>query len=107
MELSELKKAIEEMKATGATEEDILGTFYVKFAQGEISLNEFESLVGLLGRGLSDEFKSLGEDEQKKYALVESDGEDDGEGEGEEDGEPETESEEEEEKRAMKILNAD
>ena len=104
MELNELKTAVEEMKAQGTSEEDILGTFYLKFVDGEISLEEFEALASVLGKGLSDEFKGLSEEEQKKYALTE---EEETEAEPESDEEEETESEEDEEKRAMKLLNVE
>ena len=115
MELNELKTAVEEMKAQGTSEEDILGTFYLKFVDGEISLEEFEALASVLGKGLSDEFKGLSEEEQKKYALTEeSEPEsDEEEAESEEteetesDEETEEESEEDEEKRAMKLLNVE
>ena len=104
MELSELKTAVEEMKAQGTSEEDILGTFYLKFVDGEISLEEFEALASVLGKGLSDEFKGLSEEEQKKYALTEEDEEAEAEAESEDD---EEEDEDEEEARAMKLLNVE
>lgn len=104
MELNELKTAVEEMKAQGTSEEDILGTFYLKFVDGEISLEEFEALASVLGKGLSDEFKGLSEEEQKKYALTE---EEETEAESDEEEDEETESEEDEEKRAMKLLNVE
>lgn len=111
MELNELKTAVEEMKAQGTSEEDILGTFYLKFVDGEISLEEFEALASVLGKGLSDEFKGLSEEEQKKYALTEeeeeTETETDAEPESDEETEEETESEEDEEKRAMKLLNVE
>ena len=113
MELNELKTAVEEMKAQGTSEEDILGTFYLKFVDGEISLEEFEALASVLGKGLSDEFKGLSEEEQKKYALTEEEEETEAETEAddaeetESDDETEEESEEDEEKRAMKLLNVE
>lgn len=114
MELNELKTAVEEMKAQGTSEEDILGTFYLKFVDGEISLEEFEALASVLGKGLSDEFKGLSEEEQKKYALTEEEETEETEAESEpeetesdEEDDEETESEEDEEKRAMKLLNVE
>ena len=105
MELSELKTAVEEMKAQGTSEEDILGTFYLKFVDGEISLEEFEALASVLGKGLSDEFKGLSEEEQKKYALTEEETDNNEEAEAESD--EEEEDEDEEEARAMKLLNVE
>ena len=110
MELNELKTAVEEMKAQGTSEEDILGTFYLKFVDGEISLEEFEALASVLGKGLSDEFKGLSEEEQKKYALTEEEEETEAETEADDAEETESEtdeSEEDEEKRAMKLLNVE
>ena len=110
MELNELKTAVEEMKAQGTSEEDILGTFYLKFVDGEISLEEFEALASVLGKGLSDEFKGLSEEEQKKYALTEeeeTETEAEEETESDDESDEETESEEDEEKRAMKLLNVE
>lgn len=115
MELSELKTAVEEMKAQGTSEEDILGTFYLKFVDGEISLEEFEALASVLGKGLSEEFKGLSEEEQKKYALTAEEEEEEEEETDNEEAEAETESdddeededEDEEEARAMKLLNVE
>lgn len=106
MELSELKTAVEEMKAQGTSEEDILGTFYLKFVDGEISLEEFEALASVLGKGLSEEFKGLSEEEQKKYALTEEEEETDNNEEAETESDDE-EDEDEEEARAMKLLNVE
>ena len=106
MELSELKTAVEEMKAQGTSEEDILGTFYLKFVDGEISLEEFEALANVLGKGLSEEFKGLSEEEQKKYALTEEEEETDNNEEAETESDDE-EDEDEEEARAMKLLNVE
>lgn len=107
MELSELKTAVEEMKAQGTSEEDILGTFYLKFVDGEISLEEFEALASVLGKGLSEEFKGLSEEEQKKYALTAEEETDNEEAEAETESDDEEEDEDEEEARAMKLLNVE
>lgn len=79
MKLEEMKKAFDELKKEGYDEYDILGTFYEKFVNGEIDINQFEAVASLLGMSLTDEFKNLSEEEQKKFAVIEEEDEDDDE----------------------------
>lgn len=79
MTVEEAKKVIEELKAQGETEEDIVGAFYMMFQDDKLSLEEFEDLIGLMDYELTEEFKKLSPEEQKSddnwEEIVDEDGE--------------------------------
>lgn len=103
----EFKRFVEEQKGTGKSEEDILKVFCFMFREGKLPREQFEAVVEALGYEMSEELKSLPDDELKEKILVKKD-EGDAEGdtvdpEGSEppaadsEDKPETESDEEEE----------
>ena len=65
MTVEEAKKMIEELKAQGETEEDIVGVFFMMFQDDKLTLEEFEDLIGLMDYELTEEFKKLSPEEQK------------------------------------------
>lgn len=65
MTVEEAKKMIEELKAQGNTEEDIVAGFYMMFCDGDIDVNELGDLVQLVGYELTDEFKNMSLEDQK------------------------------------------
>lgn len=69
MTVDEAKEAIEELKAQGANEEEIAGSFYLMFVDGKIDVNQLNALVNLLGYHLTDEFLAMGEAEQKEKGF--------------------------------------
>lgn len=71
MTVEEAKKMIEELKAQGETEEDIVAGFYAMFCEGDIDVNELGDLVKLVGYELTDEFKNWSEEDQKSKGWAE------------------------------------
>ena len=124
MTVDEAREAIEELKAQGANEEEIAGSFYLMFVDGKLDVKQFEALVNLLGYHLTEEFLAMSEDEQKSkgYDKTEEGAEGVSEntvekakdeetnpvsksdGEAEEENEENSDEEEDEEKKAMKLF---
>lgn len=114
----ELNKAIEQLKAEGHSEEEILGAFYKMFQNDELTLDELDGITNAMGYHLTDEFKSMSSEEQKTKGYEEQtvdkeevedakeiepeekEDEDNGDGKDEED----EEDEEDEKERAMKLF---
>lgn len=71
MTVQEGKQMIEELKAQGATEEEIVSGFYGLFVEDEIDINELGDLVQLVGYELSDEFKNMSPEDQKTKGWAE------------------------------------
>ena len=69
MTVDEAKEAIDELKAQGANEEEIAGSFYLMFVDGKIDVNQLNALVNLLGYHLTEEFLAMGEAEQKEKGF--------------------------------------
>lgn len=76
MTLEEAKKAIEELKAQGETEESMLGTFYLMFQDDVISVDELGDLCQLIGYELTDEFRNMSPEDQKTKGYEEVEDED-------------------------------
>lgn len=93
MTVEEAKKAIEEFRAQGDTDEDIVGIFYMMFCDDKLSLEEFEDLLDLMDYELTEEFKAMTEEEKKTKGWEEI--EDEETGEGIENPQPEAKAEEE------------
>ena len=110
MSIEELKKAIEEMKAQGQSEEEIAGAFYLLFRDGKITLEQLEALVNVLGFELSDEFKAMDPEQQKEagYEVLDENAGNNPEEASEEDETADQEEDaEDEEGKAMKLLGQD
>ena len=103
MTLEEAKAAIEDLKAQGETEDDILKVLYGMFTE------EFEAMSDedkkTKGWEQEDDPEKSGVDKEEIEKAKEF-GDDDGE-EKEPEDEPEDESEEDEKKRAMKLFGLD
>ena len=124
MTLEEAKAAIEDLKAQGETEDDILKVLYLMFTKGEFDVETLRALVGTMGYEFTEEFEAMSDDDKKTKGWEQEDdpeksgvdkeeiekakefGDDDDEEEKPED-EPEDESEEDEKKRAMKLFGLD
>lgn len=65
MTREEAKKAFDELKAQGETDESILAVLYGMFSEDTIELDELESLISVLGYELSEEFKNMSPEDQK------------------------------------------
>lgn len=73
MTIDEAKKTFDEMKAQGATEDEILGTLYVLFQKEDLDLNQLESLVNVLGYELTESFKAMSPEDQKTKGFETTD----------------------------------
>ena len=102
MTIEEGKKAIEELKAQGNSEEEIAGAFYLMFVEGKIDVDQFDALVNLLGYHLTDEFKNMSPEDQKEKGFEEKEEDEDEKIEVKED--KKEEEDEEEEKKAMRLM---
>ena len=65
MTQEEAKKAIEELRTQGATDENIVAAMYMMFRDGNIDVNQLADLVKLVGYELTDEFMNMSPEEQK------------------------------------------
>lgn len=65
MTLEEAKAAIEDLKAQGETEDDILKVLYLMFTKGEYDVETLRALIGILGYEFTDEFEAMSDDDKK------------------------------------------
>lgn len=72
MTVNEMQKAIEQLKAEGHSEEEILGGFYKMFQNDELTLDELDGIVNLMGYHLTDEFKAMSPEDQKTKGYEET-----------------------------------
>lgn len=63
---AELKQMIDEFKAQGYSEDDLLAAFYQMYKDDEFDEQDLEVAVNFLGYQLTEEFKNMAEDEKKK-----------------------------------------
>ena len=62
---NEIKQTWDEFKAQGRTENDIIGAWYLMFKDGDITVQEFKTMLNVVGYDLSDEFMNMSEEDQK------------------------------------------
>ncbi len=77
MTVEEAKKAFEELKAQGETDNDILVVLYQMYQEDDFSLEELESFANILGYEFSDEFKAMSDEDKKTKGVKYSDEEQD------------------------------
>ena len=65
----ELQEAIAELKAQGASEEDIAASFYLMFSEGKVNLEQFQALLDAIDYELDEEFLNMDEQTQRTIAL--------------------------------------
>ena len=124
MTLEEAKAAIEDLKAQGETDDDILKVLYGMFTEDKLSLSDLRTFIGILGYEFTEEFEAMSDEDKKTKGWEQEDdpeksgvdkeeiekakefGDDEGEEKKPED-EPEDESEDDEKKRAMKLFGLD
>ena len=123
MTLEEAKAAIEDLKAQGETEDDILKVLYGMFTEDKLSLSDLRTFIGILGYEFTEEFEAMSDEDKKTKGWEQEDDPEksgvdkeeiekakefgDDEGEEKEPEEPEEESEDDEKKRAMKLFGLD
>ena len=110
MTIEEAKKALEQLKSEGKTDEEILGGMYLMFADGTMTLSDLRTLTELLGYEFTEEFEALSDEDKKRRGFESTDepaegvdkedvedakefGDDDGEKKEEDDSQPQSESE--------------
>lgn len=71
MTVDEAKRAFEELKSQGKTEEEIAGALYLMFRDDLINVDELGNLIGLLGFELKEEFLAMTPEEQKEKGWTE------------------------------------
>lgn len=112
----ELQEAISELKAQGASEEDIAASFYLMFSEGKVNLDQFKALLDAIDYELDEEFLNMDEQTQRTIALNGNDNDvppsesDEGENnhapqrEGEKDESNDSPEEDKEEDKAMRLF---
>lgn len=61
----EAKQFLDEQKAQGHSEEEILAVLYSMFVDDSINIDQLEALVGAMGYRLTEEFKNMSPEDQK------------------------------------------
>lgn len=123
MTLEEAKAAIEDLKAQGETEDDILKVLYLMFTKGEFDVETLRALIGTMGYEFTEEFEAMSDEDKKTKGWEQEDDPEksgvdkeeiekakefgDDEGEEKKPEESEEESEDDEKKRAMKLFGLD
>lgn len=71
MTREEAKQAIEELKAQGFSEDEMLLTFYTMFQDDKLNVEQLGNLVELIGYELSEEFLAMSPEDQKTKGYEE------------------------------------
>lgn len=96
MTLEEAKKAIDELKTEGLTNQEIAIVLHDMFRDDKLTVDELNDLVGLVGYHLTEEFRNMSPEKQKEPLYETLDGEDYDEEDGFEDGEAKTDGQKDE-----------
>lgn len=73
MTMEELKNAIDKLKAEGETEEEMLSVFYGMYIEGDITLENLRTIIGVLGYEFTEEFEAMSEEDKKTKGWVKDD----------------------------------
>ena len=65
MTVDEMKEAIDDLKKSGESEEDILKVLYLMYTKDEFDLETLRKLVGYMGYEFSKEFEAMSEEDKK------------------------------------------
>lgn len=107
MTVEEGKKAIEELKAQGNSEEEIAGSFYLMFVDGKIDVEQLDALVNLLGYHLTEEFKNMSPEDQMTKGFEEKEEDNEDEEIEVKENKKDNDEDKDEEKEAMKLMGID
>lgn len=69
MTLEEAMAAIEQFRAEGESDEDMLRSFYMMYANGDITLDDLRALTELVGWHFTEEFEAMSEEDKKTKGL--------------------------------------
>lgn len=70
MTIEEAKRALEQLKAEGNSEEDILKVLYLMYQDGKIELGDLRIFTELLGWEFTEEFEEMSEEDKKNKGLT-------------------------------------
>lgn len=73
MTLEEAKAAIEELKAKGETEDDILKVLYAMYTDDKLSLSDLRTFIGIMGYEFTEEFEAMSEEDKKTKGWAQND----------------------------------
>ena len=73
MTLEEAKEAIENLKAQGESEDDILKVLYAMYTDDKLSLSDLRMFIGIMGYEFTDEFEAMSEKDKKTKGWAQSD----------------------------------
>lgn len=65
MTYEEAKEAIEDLKAQGESEDDILKGLYGMYTDDKLSLSDLRTFIGIMGYEFTDEFEAMSEEDKK------------------------------------------
>ena len=65
MTYEEAKAAIEDLKAQGETEDDILKVLYAMYTDDKLSLSDLKTFIGIMGYEFTEEFEAMSEEDKK------------------------------------------
>ena len=65
MTYEEAKAAIEDLKAQGETEDDILKVLYGMYTEDKLSLSDLRTFIGIMRYEFTDEFEAMSEEDKK------------------------------------------
>lgn len=69
MTIEEAKKALEQLKSEGYSEEDIMKTLYLMYANDKMDLDDLRALTELMGYEFTDEFMAMSDEDKKTKGL--------------------------------------
>lgn len=78
MTVEDAKKAFDQLKAQGNSDEDILGVLYTMFQDDAINFDELESFAKILGYEITDEFRNMSPEDQKTKGYEQAEGAEEG-----------------------------
>lgn len=73
MTYEEAKAAIEDLKAQGESEDDILKVLYLMFTKGEFDVETLRALIGTMGYEFTEEFEAMSEEDKKTKGWAQND----------------------------------
>lgn len=73
MTLEEAKGAIEDLRAQGESDDDMLKVFYAMFLDDKLSVSDLRTLAGLVGYEFTEEFEAMSDEEKKQLGWEKED----------------------------------
>ena len=73
MTVEEVNASFDELRAQGATDEDILGVLYLMYQEGKLDTNQLKEMVDILGYEFTPEFEAMSEEDKHVKGFKEDD----------------------------------